>query len=154
MLRTVATVVAAIACLAAASPSRAQSFSPPWGTLGGSGTVTLTQSLTVTCDITAPFFNVMTPTYLSIPAHSLNPGDFLCGIWVTTDGIWTAAVVPGSTTTIQLTLGFAQISPCYGTIIAQWDNATNTATFTNAYLFGSTSCTVDGSITVPGLTII
>lgn len=154
MLKTVSSVVAALACVAMASPSHAQSFSPPSGTLAGSGQVTLTQATTVSCTINAPFYNVVTPTYISIPSHSLSPGSLLCGVWATTYGIWSATVVPGSTTQVDLLLGFNQTAPCYGTFRATWDNATHAATFTNVVLPGTSNCTVSGRITIPALTIL
>lgn len=154
MFKTVASAVAALVCVAMASPSHAQTFSPSVGGLTGYGTITIQQATTtLNCKLATPLFNVTTPTTLDIPIRSLSPGDLPCH-WVRTEGPWSAAVVPGSTTMIQLTFGFNPFASCYGTIIAAWSNTTQTATFNNAVLLGSPSCTVSGSITISSLQIV
>lgn len=159
MFKTVSCAVAALACVAMASPSSAQSFSPSWGTLNGSGTVSILQGTTaVTCQISAPFFSVTGPTLLVIPAKDLTPGNALCGIWVTTYGAWNMTTMAGPTGHIWITLGFSQLAPCYGTIVAQWDNVTRRASFSDVVLPAvspmSPSCRITGVISVPGLTVI
>ena len=74
---------------------------------------------------------------------------------------WSAAVVPGSTTSIALTIGANTVAndPCYGTVVVAWNNATSTATFSNNVLppvnAGGRNCTiVRGSIRIPGLQIL
>jgi len=159
MFKTVSSVVAALACVALASPSHAQSFSPSSGTVTTSmGMVRIQQSTSTNCRISMPVLN-MTPTSISIPVHSLSPftpGDLLC-YWATTYGPWAAYVVPGDTTKVDIKFGFSQTAPCYGTIRADWNDWNRTATFTNAFLpavSGLQDCTVTGTISVPGLTIV
>lgn len=153
MLKTVSSVVAALACAALASPSNAQTFSPSSGTVSGTGTVTLRQSLTINCALSTPTI-ALTPTTAAITGQSISPGSALCGAVGTTFGAWSLAVVPGSTTQVDLTFGFSAGSSCYGTTTAQWNNVTRRITFTNAVLAGSPSCTVTGYIDVPLLQIL
>lgn len=153
MFKTVSSVVAALACVALASPSHAQSFSPSSGTVSGTGAVTLRQALTVTCALSTPTIT-LTPTTAAITGHSISPGNFLCGSVGTTFGAWSLAVVPGSTTQVDLTFGFSAGSTCYGTTTAQWNGVTRRITFNNAVLAGPPSCTVSGYIDVPLLEIL
>jgi hypothetical protein len=153
MLKTVSSVVAALACVAPAAPSHAQSFSPSSGTASGTGMVTLKQSVTITCALSTPTIS-LTPTTAAITGQSISPGSFLCGAFGTTFGAWSLAVVPGSTTLVDVTFGFSAGSTCYGTTTAQWSNVTRRITFTNAVLPGPPSCTVSGYIDVPLLQIL
>lgn len=158
MIKTLSFAAAVFATVAIASPSFAQSFSPSSGSVSGSGTVRLSQTTTVNCNvaITANLGATTAP----IPTRSITAGDFLC-IFVAPFGSWNAAVVPGSTTSISLTIGANTVAgqPCFGTTTVAWDNATSTATFNNNVLPpvtpGNPSCTIIlGSIRIPGLTII
>jgi hypothetical protein len=159
MIKTLSFAAAAFATLALASPSFAQSFSPSSGSVSGSGNVRLSQTTTVNCNVSITA-SPLSATTAPIPTRSISAGDFLC-IFVAPFGSWSAAVVPGSTTSISLTIGANTVAgqPCYGTTTVAWNNATNTATFNNNVLppvtAGNPSCTIiSGSIRIPGLTII
>lgn len=158
MIKTLSFAAAALATVALASPSFAQSFSPSTGNVSGSGSVRLQQTTDVTCNVSI----TASPgaTSRAIPTRSISPGNFLCVV-VAPYGAWNAAVVPGSTTTISLTIGANTVAnqPCYGTVVVAWNNATNTATFNNnvlpAVTTGNPSCTiVSGSIRIPNLQIL
>jgi hypothetical protein len=158
MIKTLSFAAAVLATAAIASPSFAQSFSPSTGNVSGSGSVRLQQTTDVTCNVSV----TASPgaTTRAIPTRSISAGSFLCVV-VTPYGAWNAAVVPGSTTLISLTIGANTVAnqPCYGTAIVAWDNATNTATFNNnvlpAVTTGNPNCTiVSGSIRIPGLQIL
>lgn len=158
MIKTLSFAAAAFATLALASPSLAQSFSPSSGTVTGSGSVRLQQTTNVNCNVSITAN--LGATSAAIPTRSISAGDFLC-IFVAPFGTWSAGVVPGSTTSISLTIGANTVAgqPCYGTTTVAWNNATSTATFSNNVLppvtAGNPSCTiVSGSIRIPGLTII
>ena len=158
MIKTLSFAAAALATVAIASPSFAQSFSPSTGNVSGSGSVRLQQTTDVTCNVSI----TASPgaTSRAIPTRSISAGSFLCVV-VTPYGAWNAAVVPGSTTSIALTIGANTVAnqPCYGTVTVAWNNATNTATFNNnvlpAVTTGNPSCTiVSGSIRIPNLQIL
>ena len=158
MIKTLSCAAAAFATVAIASPSFAQSFSPSTGNVSGSGSVVLSQTTVVTCNVSI----TASPgaTTRAIPTRSISPGDLLC-FAVGPTGAWSASVVPGSTTSISLSIGANTVAnqPCYGTVTVAWNNATNTATFNNNVLppvtAGNPSCTIrSGSIRIPGLTII
>lgn len=158
MIKTLTFAAAALATVAIASPSFAQSFSPSTGNLSGSGSVRLQQTTDVTCNVAI----TASPgaTSRAIPTRSISAGTFLCVV-VTPYGAWNAAVVPGSTTSIALTIGANTVAnkPCYGTVTVAWNNTTRTATFNNnvlpAVTSGDPSCTlVSGSINIPGLQIL
>ncbi len=158
MIKTLTFAAAALATVALASPSFAQSFSPSTGNLSGSGVVQLQQTTNVNCNVSI----TASPgaTSRPIPTRSISAGDFLC-IAVAPYGSWSANVVPGSTTSISLTIGANTVAndPCYGTVVVAWDNATRTATFNNNVLppvnSGGLNCTiVSGSIRIPGLQIL
>lgn len=158
MIKTLSVAAAAFATVALASPSFAQSFSPSTGNLSGSGSVTLSQTTTIPCNVSVTAS--AGATHRPIPTRSITPGNFLC-VAVTPFGSWAADVVPGSTTTISLTIGANTIAndPCFGTVIVAWNNATSTATFNNNVLppvdpAGRNCTLVSGSIRIPGLTII
>ncbi|RZJ44668.1 MAG: hypothetical protein EON86_02890 [Brevundimonas sp.] len=159
MIRKMTFAAAAIAALALASPSFAQSFSPSSGSASGSGTVRLRQTTTVNCNVSVTA-SPLSPGSAPIPTRSITAGDFLC-IAVAPYGAWSAAVVPGSTTSINLTIGANTVAgqPCYGTVTVAWDNTTHKATFNNNVLPpvnpAHPSCTIlSGSITLPTLSIL
>ncbi|WP_395945530.1 hypothetical protein [Brevundimonas sp.] len=159
MMKKLSLALAAIATVAMAAPAFAQSFTPPTGTKTGSGAVTLSQTTVVTCNVSltaTPFTAASVP----IPTRSISPGSALC-IAVVPYGAWSAAVVPGSTTLIDLTIGANTVAndPCYGTVRVAWNNATMTATFNNNTLPAvnpnGRACVIrSGSIRIPGLTIV
>lgn len=158
MIKTLSFAAAAFATVALASPSFAQSFSPSTGNVSGSGSVRLQQTTDVTCNVS--FTASPGATERLIPTRSISAGGFLC-VFVAPFGSWKANVVPGSTTSISLTIGANTVAgqPCFGTTTVAWNNLTNTATFSNNVLppvtAGNPSCTiVSGSIVIPGLTII
>nr|WP_316626886.1 hypothetical protein [uncultured Brevundimonas sp.] len=158
MIKTLSIAAAAFASVAIASPTFAQSFSPSTGNVSGSGSVRLQQTTNVACNVSI----TASPgaTTRPIPTRSISSGDFLC-FAVAPYGSWSAAVVPGSTTSIALTIGANTVAnkPCYGTVTAAWNNSTSTVTFSNNVLpavnAGDPSCTiVSGSIRIPGLQIL
>jgi len=158
MIKTLSVVAAAFASVAIASPSLAQSFSPSTGNVSGSGSVRLQQTTDVTCTVSI----TASPgaTSRAIPTRSISAGSALCFV-VTPYGAWKADVIPGSTTSVSLTIGANTVAnkPCYGAVTVAWNNATNTATFINNVLpavnAGDPSCTiVSGSIRIPGLQIL
>lgn len=159
MIRKISFAAAAIATLALASPSFAQSFSPSSGSASGSGTVRLRQTTTVNCNVSITA-NPLSATSAPIPTRNITPGDFLC-IAVVPYGAWSAAVVPGSTTSIALTIGANTVAgqPCYGTVTVAWDNVLHRATFNNNVLPpvnpAHPSCTIiSGTINIPTLSIL
>lgn len=159
MIKTLAFTAAALATIALASPSFAQTFSPSTGSVTGAGSVTLSQTTTVTCNVSITA-NPLSATTAPIPTRSITAGDFLC-IAVAPTGAWKADIVPGSTTLIDLTIGANTVAndPCYGKVTVAWNNATRTATFNNNVLpainAGGKNCTiVRGSIRIPGLQIL
>lgn len=159
MIKTLSFAAAAFATVAVASPSFAQSFSPSSGSVSGSGSVSLSQTISVTCNVSITA-TPLSATSAPIPTRSITPGGVAC-FAVAPTGAWSAAVVPGSTTSISLTIGANTVAndPCYGTVVVAWNNVTNTATFNNNVLppinAGGRNCTiVSGSIRIPGLTII
>ena len=158
MIKTLSIAAAAFASVAIASPSFAQSFSPSTGNVSGSGSVRLQQTTDVTCNVSI----TASPgaTSRAIPTRSISAGSALCFV-VAPYGAWNAAVVPGSTNSISLTIGANTVAnkPCHGTVTAAWNNSTSTVTFSNTVLpavnAGDPSCTiVSGSIRIPGLQIL
>ena len=158
MIKTLSFAAAALATVAFASPTFAQSFSPSTGNLSGSGSVRLQQTTDVTCNVSI----TASPgaTTRAIPTRSISAGSFLCVV-VAPYGAWSASVVPGSTSLISLTIGANTVAnkPCYGTVTVAWNNTTRSATFNNNVLpavnAGDPSCTlVSGSINIPGLQIL
>ena len=159
MIKTLSIAAAALASVALASPSFAQSFSHSSGSVSGSGSVVLSQTTVVTCNVSITA-SPLSATSAPIPTRSITPGSALC-FAVGPYGSWSAAVVPGSTTSISLTIGANTVAndPCYGTVVAAWNNATSTATFSNNVLppvnAGGRSCTIRSvSIRIPGLQIL
>ncbi|VXB01969.1 hypothetical protein [Brevundimonas sp. G8] len=159
MIKTLSFAAAAFATVAMASPSFAQSFSPSSGSVSGSGSVTLSQTVSATCNVSVTA-SPLSATSAPIPTRSITPGSITC-LAVAPTGAWGAAVVPGSTTSIALTIGANTVAndPCYGTVVVAWNNATNTATFNNNALppinpTGRNCTIVRGSIRIPGLQIL
>ena len=154
MFRAVSCAVAALACAMMASPSNAQSFSPSSGTFTGIGNISLSQNgVTAICTLRISV-TVVTPTYASVPTHGFAPGSLgACSLFLTW-GVWRVDVVPGSTTEIDIQMGFLPFSACQRVVRAQWDNATQTAIVNGEVLPGPPSCTVSGPIYIQGLTIL
>lgn len=154
MLRTVASVASAVACLAAASPSQAQSFNSPASTFDGAGSIVLAQGVTIHCDLDSQSISLPSATTASLPSNAVSPGDFLCALATPFGTPWSLSTIPGSYTQVQMTFGFNFMSPCYGTIIADWDPIPRTLSFSGATLPGSSGCTVSGVIYLPDLQIV
>ncbi len=159
MIKTLSFGGVALATVALASPSFAQSFSPSSGSVSGAGSVTLSQTTTGTCNVSITA-SPLSATSAPIPTRSISPNSALC-FAVAPSGSWSAAVAPGSTTSIALTIGANTVAndPCYGTVVVAWNTATSTATFSNNVLppvnAGGRSCTIrSGSIRIPGLQIL
>ena len=144
MLRRFLVAGFAFALAGVASAVQAQTFTP-------TGPVTPTGSITtgpVTCTLGGS--GSVSATAVTI-SGTISPGDFACGALMPS-GPWSIQRIPGSTSTVHLTLSIVNIiANCRGTVVANWDNATSTVSFTNA-LFGPNypQCTYTGHITVPG----
>ncbi|MGR4892658.1 hypothetical protein ACIPPQ_16630 [Sphingopyxis sp. LARHCG72] len=109
--------------LAMPMAAHAQSFSTvdSSGSVSGSGSANLEQSVNVTCDV--GLSGSVSASTISITSRSVSPGDFLC-IAVVPYGTWSAAVVSGDATKIDVTMGANTVAnqPCYGTVRGDWDN--------------------------------
>ncbi|MFC5372825.1 hypothetical protein [Brevundimonas faecalis] len=96
-------------------------------------------------------------TTATVSSKTLFPGNPQCGSAIIPYGAWSAAVIPGSWTTVTLTIGRQDIlRRCYGSITAAWDDATSTASFVSAALPASSGppCVVTGEVVVPGVNIL
>ena len=158
MKKTLAIALTGLATLALASPSFAQSFNPSSGSVSGSGSVALRQSVNVTCNVGVTL-SPISANSAPIPTRSITRGSLLCAA-VAPYGSWSAAPVPGSTNQIDLTIGANTVAndPCYGTVRVAYNNANSSVSFNNNVLppvnAGGNACTlVSGTITLPGLTI-
>ena len=161
MIKTFPIAAAALAAAAIASPSFAQSFSPSSGAVSGSGPIRIVQATSLYCNLSLEAMQ-LGPTSILIPTRTVSPmsqGSGFC-LAMVPYGHWQADVVPGSSTSIALTLGFRTdvLQPCYGTVTASWNNATNTATINNAVLplvnAGDRPCIISGVVRIPSLQVL
>lgn len=135
MGKFVAALTASVVALAMPFAARAQSFSPVGATVSGDGQMWISQSMDATCNF--GFIGSVSSSALHISSRSMSPGgDFNC-VFMTPQGIWSAATVPGDATKIDITLGFNTITnePCYGTVRGDWDNAGKILTINGTYLW-------------------
>jgi hypothetical protein len=149
MLRRFLVASVAFALTGFAVPVQAQTFTPP-GSVIPSGSITTGPA---TCLISGS--GTATSTTVALSA-TLSPGYFGCGTVLVSSGSWSIQRIPGSTSTVHLTLSIANIiANCSGTVVANWNNATSTVSFTNA-IFGPNypQCTYTGSIHVPSLQLL
>ena len=150
MFRHLSAVSLAVALLALATPSNAQTFSGPSGSFSPTGTLTYGSfpcTITATAALSA---NTVAFTYRELT------GSPFCGSlsWFRPVGTW--SVTPNTTSTVLLTIGAVTVpGNCYGTIVANWDNTTNEIWFDNVAIapaLGSI-CVYSGRIKLPGFTI-
>jgi hypothetical protein len=115
--------------------AHAQSFSTvdSSGSVSGSGSANLEQSVNVTCDV--GLSGSVSPSTISISSRTISPGDFLC-VAVVPFGTWSAAVVSGDATKIDVTMGANTVAnqPCFGTVRGDWDNVGKILSITNKTL--------------------
>ena len=135
---------AALGMAATAAPAMAQF--PPNTTPTISGSLTLSQSITISCDVSVDL-SVNGAGVVTVTGRSFSPGSFLCGGVVAPSGTWTVAYGPG-TDEVTVSVGASSIlGSCFDTVVADFDNATNTLDFDNVTVSGTPSdCTVDGSL--------
>ncbi|MBO6764311.1 hypothetical protein [Maricaulis sp.] len=119
---------------------------PPGTTPTISGTLTLSQSTTIDCDVTVDL-SISGSGVPTITSRSFSPGDWPCGVLVNPTGTWTITPGPG-TNKVTLSIGATSIlGSCSGTVQADFNTATNTITFNNVSVPGTpNACTVNGSL--------
>jgi len=135
---------AALGMAATAAPAMAQWAPNTTPTI--SGTLTLSQSITIDCDVSVDL-SINGSGVPSITGRAFAPGSFLCGGIVQPSGTWDIAYNPGLTS-VTVTIGATSVlGSCFDTVIAGFASATNTVSFSSTVVAGTPSnCTVDGSL--------
>ena len=146
--------VLALAVTAIATPAAATNwrFDPAPNTFKLSGILTLTQSITIRCnvhiEVSVNASGVATVTSRTFSDDTPGVTSSLCGTVVQPFGTWTLAP-NGSDTEVIATVGSSSIlGSCVGSITGAWSNANQTVTYTGASVPGTPSpCTVTGTLT-------
>ncbi|GEM_PF-3098786 len=146
----VLSAVMALATAGVASSASAATFTPsPVSnfTLSGSLTVSHPQATTVTCSVEMTGNIDSSGATAVISNVAVDPGDWACGSLLTANGTpW--IVLPTSTSSIMIWMGFTSPWTCGGATAASWTNgAPSTVTFSSATVPGSPGCTVSGTLT-------
>ena len=159
MKKFTAALVGTIVALAMPMAAQAQSFSTVngSGSVSGSGDADLEQSIRVLC--TVSLSGPVSSSSISITSRSISPGDLSC-LAVGPQGTWSANVVPGDNTKIDVTMGANTIAnqPCYGTVRGDWDNVGKYLSIVGATLPpvnpAHASCTIHSAdIYIPNLNL-
>ena len=151
---------AALAPALAAAPATAQSFSPaPSNGTISSVNLTLEEAIFISCDVSANY-SVNASGQASLSNETFSPGSFFCGTLVQPTQNWAIETVAGSTSEVDLTIGFATFTgnTCSGVVRAPYDNAAGRIQLFNATIPSTTGgipCRIDGDLfTSPRLEIV
>ncbi|WP_133244958.1 protein activator of alkane oxidation PraB [Caulobacter radicis] len=152
MIKCAAVLSAAIALATAgaASSASAATFTPsPVAnfTLSGNLTVSHPQATSVDCSVEMTGSIDTSGATAVISSVAIQPGDWACGYLLTASGApW--IVLPTSTSSVMIWMGFTSPWTCGGATTASWTNgAPSTVTFSGATVPGSPGCSVTGTLT-------
>ncbi|WP_133149290.1 protein activator of alkane oxidation PraB [Caulobacter zeae] len=140
----------ALATAGAASSASAATFTPsPVSnfTLSGNLTVGHPQASSVNCSVEMTGNIDSSGATAVISSVAISPGDWVCGYLLTANGMpW--IVLPTSTSSVMIWMGFNSPWTCGGATTASWTNgAPSTVTFSSATVPGSPGCSVSGTLT-------
>jgi hypothetical protein len=146
----VLSVAVALATVGAASSASAATFTPsPVSnfTLSGNLTVSHPQASSVSCAVEMTGSIDSSGATAVISSVAIDPGDWACGYLLTASGTpW--IVLPTSTSSVMIWMGFASPWTCGGATAASWTNgAPSTMTFASTTVPGSPGCSVSGTLT-------
>ncbi len=147
-MKSAAALSAAVLMATAAGSASAASFTPnPVSGFTMSGMLNISQTTTVDCSVTMTGDIASGGATATITNVSVDPGSWHCGWYVTASGTpW--IVLPTSTSSVMIWMGFAAPSTCSGATTASWTNGSpSAATFSSASLPGSPGCTLFGTVT-------
>ena len=140
--------VLALAVTAIATPAAAANwkFAPAPSTFKLSGTLNLEQTVNLDCQVDV-HVSVNTAGEATVTNRSFSPGSPACGLLINAFGTW--ELTPNSATQVTATVGATSIAgQCSGSILATWNNSTQTLSFNNATVPGNPGgCTVNGTLT-------
>lgn len=146
---------AALAMAFTAAPAMAQKFDPRPSTTTFSGTLTLSQSITLDCVATVGL-TIDAAGQGTVTSRSFAPGAPQCGSVIVPFGTWD--IDPGPTVNqVTVTAGSSSIlGQCSGTVVVPYDNATGEIVFAGTSFPGTpVPCTVTGRLTSsPKVTIV
>lgn len=148
MFKTIASIVALAAGVALTTPAAAQTFTPPSTPVALTGTITVQQGGTFSCNLTV-LIQVLPSQYANVNSRSLMPGGgqngILCGGPVLPYGAWTLTSGPGSHVTLTFGVNTPLGMPCFGTLILPISAGTITlpsATLIPAVTPGHLNCNI------------
>ncbi len=158
MLKSASVLAAAVlaAGLVAAGSASAATITPVDTDFTLAGSLTMSQSTTVSCDVLLEGNTDASGAFATITDGSFSPGSWQCGWLVAPSSFpWTVSLNTAPSITITGIGANSILGTCAGAITKDWNNGSSSVTFTGDTILGSPGpCTIEGTLySSPALTV-